>query len=336
MDNKKAIEYYDELILNYLTGSLTSTQIIELHEWIKESANNHEYFIQKYEIWFSSLPLESNDRYNKDEAFKEFEARLQQQQVNKPPRKSVLYFLFRYSAIVIIVFTLAYYFFTIGRTTVQDTFQNISVEAPAGSKTKLYLPDGSLVWLNNGSKITYSQGFGVTNRNIDLNGEGYFEVKKNKNLPFLVTTRTFRVQVLGTVFDCKDYPEDDEAFVSLFQGKVELRSLQKKGLKAILLPGRKAIINKSDGSITFGENMHNKSQWKEDIILFDEETLSKIVKELERSYNAKIRVKNDSLETFRFYGQFNRSEQSLEDVLNALSATGKIKYTIEQNQITIY
>ena len=79
----------------------------------------------------------------------------------------------------------------------KDTFADISVEAPLGSKTKLYLPDGTLVWLNAGSRMTYSQGFGVDNRKVELEGEGYFEVKRNEKVPFFVKTKDLQLQVLG-------------------------------------------------------------------------------------------------------------------------------------------
>lgn len=110
------------------------------------------------------------------------------------------------------------------------------MEAPLGSRTKLTLPDGTLVWLNAGSRITYSQGFGVGNRKIELIGEGYFEVKRNEEVPFLVKTNSLLVKVLGTKFNFRDYPDDAEAIVSLSEGKVALNNLLKKEKEAFCYP----------------------------------------------------------------------------------------------------
>lgn len=85
------------------------------------------------------------------------------------------------AAILIILLPLAGYWG--GMETVKSGFSDIVVEAPMGARTKLYLPDGTLVWLNAGSKITYSQGFSVDNRDLTLEGEGYFEVKRNEEVP---------------------------------------------------------------------------------------------------------------------------------------------------------
>ena len=84
-----------------------------------------------------------------------------------------------------------------GRSECKDTFADISVEAPLGSRTKLYLPDGTLVWLNAGSRMTYSQGFGVDNRKVELEGEGYFEVQRNEKLPFFVKTKDLQFAGIG-------------------------------------------------------------------------------------------------------------------------------------------
>ena len=141
--------------------------------------------------------------------------------------------LWRYAAIIAVILAVGCFSYWQGGVNVKDTFADISVEAPLGSRTKLYLPDGTLVWLNAGSRMTYSQGFGVDNRMIELEGEGYFEVRRNEKLPFFVKTKDLQLQVLGTKFNFRDYPEDHEVVVSLLEGKVELNNLLKKEKEAI-------------------------------------------------------------------------------------------------------
>ena len=210
-------------------------------------------------------------------------------------------------------------------------------ETPYGEKSKVVLSDGTVVWLNAGSTLKYSNKFNTANRKVELNGEGYFEVRRNEKLPFFVKTKDLQLQVLGTKFNFRDYPEDHEVVVSLLEGKVELNNLLKKEKEAILAPDERAILNKTNGRMTVETvTASNASQWTDGYLFFDEELLPDIVKELERSYNVTIRIANDSLNTFRFYGNFVRREQSIQEVLDALASTEKIQYKIEERNITIY
>ena len=192
-------------------------------------------------------------------------------------------------------------------------------------------------WLNAGSRITYSQGFGVGNRKIELIGEGYFEVKRNEEVPFLVKTNSLLVKVLGTKFNFRDYPDDAEAIVSLSEGKVALNNLLKKEKEAFLLPNERVVLNKKNGRMHVEySTVSNALQWTNGYLFFDEELLPDVVKELERSYNVKIQIASDTLNTFRFYGNFVHREQNIQEVLEALSATRKIHYIIEGHNITLY
>ena len=302
-------KHMDELIVTYLTEGLDKSALAELKAWIAASTENENYFIQQREVWFSAVSREAALKYNKDKAFHTFKNRIEsQKEVEKTSRRGFrLSALWRYAAIVTVILAVGCFSYWQGGVDVKDTFADISVEAPLGSRTKLYLPDGTLVWLNAGSRMTYSQGFGVDNRMIELEGEGYFEVRRNEKLPFFVKTKDLQLQVLGTKFNFRDYPEDHEVVVSLLEGKVELNNLLKKEKEAVLAPDERAILNKTNGLMTVETvTASNASQWTGGYLFFDEELLPDIVKELERSYNVTIRIANDSLNTFRFYGNFVR------------------------------
>ena len=332
-------KHIDELIATYLTEGLDKNALAELKAWIAASPENKNYFIQQREVWFSAVSREAASKYNKDKAFDTFKKRIgNRKEIEKTSHHGFrLSMLWRYAAIIAVILAVGCFSYWQGGVNVKDTFADISVEAPLGSRTKLYLPDGTLVWLNAGSRMTYSQGFGVDNRMIELEGEGYFEVRRNEKLPFFVKTKDLQLQVLGTKFNFRDYPEDHEVVVSLLEGKVELNNLLKKEKEAILAPDERAILNKTNGRMTVETvTASNASQWTDGYLFFDEELLPDIVKELERSYNVTIRIANDSLNTFRFYGNFVRREQSIQEVLDALASTGKIQYKIEERNITIY
>lgn len=322
-------KHIDELIANYLTEGLDKNALDELKTWIAASAENQQYFIRQREIWFSAVSREAASVYDKDKAFENFRNRVEsQKEIQSTSRRGFsLSALWRYAAVVAIIIAVGCISYWQGEVNVKDTFADISVEAPLGSKTKLYLPDGTLVWLNAGSRMTYSQGFGVDNRKVELEGEGYFEVKRNEKIPFFVKTKDLQLQVLGTKFNFRDYPEDHEVVVSLLEGKVGLNNLLREEKEAVLSPDERAVLNKANGLLTVESvTASNASQWTDGYLFFDEELLPDIAKELERSYNVKIHIANDSLKTFRFYGNFVRREQNIQEVLEALASTEKMQY----------
>lgn len=332
-------KHIDELIANYLTEGLDKNALDELKTWIAASAENQQYFIRQREIWFSAVSREAASVYDKDKAFENFRNRVEsQKEIQSTSRRGFsLSALWRYAAVVAIIIAVGCISYWQGEVNVKDTFADISVEAPLGSKTKLYLPDGTLVWLNAGSRMTYSQGFGVDNRKVELEGEGYFEVKRNEKIPFFVKTKDLQLQVLGTKFNFRDYPEDHEVVVSLLEGKVGLNNLLREEKEAVLSPDERAVLNKANGLLTVESvTASNASQWTDGYLFFDEELLPDIAKELERSYNVKIHIANDSLKTFRFYGNFVRREQNIQEVLEALASTEKMQYKIEERNITIF
>ena len=332
-------KHIDELIANYLTEGLDKNALDELKTWIAASAENQQYFICQREIWFSAVSREAASVYDKDKAFENFRNRVEsQKEIQSTSRRGFsLSALWRYAAVVAIIIAVGCISYWQGEVNVKDTFADISVEAPLGSKTKLYLPDGTLVWLNAGSRMTYSQGFGVDNRKVELEGEGYFEVKRNEKIPFFVKTKDLQLQVLGTKFNFRDYPEDHEVVVSLLEGKVGLNNLLREEKEAVLSPDERAVLNKANGLLTVESvTASNASQWTDGYLFFDEELLPDIAKELERSYNVKIHIATDSLKTFRFYGNFVRREQNIQEVLEALASTEKMQYKIEERNITIY
>lgn len=287
------------------------------------------------EIWFSAVDEQQLSRFDKDAAFARFQKRVSVAQ-NFQPKRHLRWL--SYAAAVALMVAVSYFSFKGGQSNVESSFGEIVVEAPQGSRTQMTLPDGTKVWLNAGSKISYTQGYSLVNRLVTLVGEGYFEVAHNEQLPFRVSSKDLQVSVLGTKFNFRDYPTDAEAIVSLAEGKVALDDLSHSGKETVYLtPNQRAVMNKQTGKISVEDyTVSNSIQWTNGNLIFDGEPLKDIIKDLERSYNVKITIADKSLLTLRFYGDFIRQEQSLNEVLDALSATGKINYKAEGRNITLY
>lgn len=302
----------------------------------KKSHSKNEKSIADHDkqvLWFSALAADDSHVYDVDKAFDHFVSRTRQKRHTFLSISKVVY-----GAAAVILFlitsTICYWW---GEQQLQNQFANIWVEAPLGAKTKLVLPDSTLVWLNAGSKIVYSQGFGVKDRHLRLNGEAYFEVTKNEKLPFDVMTKELNVKVLGTKFNFRNYDEDEEVTVNLLEGKVQLENYVKKMGINYLSPSEKVTLNKLTGEMIISRaEARNAKEWTNDGLFFDEMPLSDIVKELNRSYNVEIHIADERLAPKRFYALFNRKEQTIYNVLDIITATNQVKYKVAGDSILLY
>lgn len=336
--------HIEDLIVTYLSEGLDPKSLEDLQNWVSASPKNKEYFVKKQEIWFSSICVKEESMYDKEEAFTKFQNRVknseQAKSIEKEEKPVINIYKILYRAAVVSFFlAISYISYWQGSRGGKGNLANIMiVEAPLGSKTKLYLPDGTLVWLNAGSKISYFQDFGIVSRDVELIGEAYFEVTKNKKVPFNVKSKELNVQVLGTKFDFRNYPDDKEVLVALLEGKVSFVDPLKKNPVKYLSPDQKVVFDKQTGNAVISRiKAINASGWTNGFLFFDEELLSDMTKELERSYNVEIEITNESLKGYRFYGNFIQREQSIQEIMEILASTGKIHYRIkDKDHIVIY
>ncbi|MCI1778859.1 MAG: DUF4974 domain-containing protein [Bacteroidales bacterium] len=333
--SKDRIDYW---ITEYTKGESADLQAItELENWIGYSPKNLRYFIRRLEKRVSQSNSNKEKVFNKDKAYKEFKKHIGLHE-NEPEKISFrIPVILRYAFMATIICAFSYISFKTGRNDIKSNFSNIVVEAPRGSRVKLHLPDSTLIWLNAGSSLSYSQGFGIRDRKVELEGEGYFEVAHNKKMPFLVRSRNIEIKVLGTRFDFRDYKEDTEAAVTLMQGSISLKNLFNNNEKSILKPNEKAVLDKENGSIDINTSeAADACSWTKNFLCFDNEKLEEIINELQRSYNVNILLSNKSLGKIRFYGIFIRREHSIDEILEDLTLTRKIRYEKTSEGFIIY
>lgn len=330
----------DELITAYFSQEQNNDELKELRDWIIASTDNKAYFMQMQEVWFSVIGANKEFRFDKEKAFQRFLARIEvnseeSTDISQNQRKFMFYFR-RIAAAVALLVVFAGSGYWIGNNNIHTEIKDVSIEAPLGSRTKLFLPDGTLVWLNAGSNITYSQKFGINERKVMLKGEGYFEVTKNKDLPFIVRTNDMDVRVLGTKFNFRNYAEDEEVRVTLLEGNVKINYGLNNEEIHFLTPNQQIVLDKKTGTtrISFVNAIHSQL-WTKGLIFFDEERLPDITKDLERSYNVKINIADSSLRNYRFYGNFTRTEQTIQEVLDVLASTKRLNYKIDGKVITL-
>jgi ferric-dicitrate binding protein FerR (iron transport regulator) len=287
------------------------------------------------EIWFSSAAADDTHPYDVEEGYRRF---AQRTGIGKRTisRQNIRRISLRVAAAASVLLMVAYASFQQGSNQIKNRFADITIEAPWGSRTRSVLPDGTVVWINAGTRLTYSQGFGVNDRQVRLVGEGYFEVTHNTAQPFNVHTDELSVEVLGTKFNFRNYADDDEVTVALIEGKVKVDNHLKQHDVAVLMPNEKAILNKKSHRMKLSRvNAHNSAEWTNGHLFFDEELLPDIVRELERNYDVHITIADSTLYSLRFYAQFIRKEQPIDEVLQILSSTEKMTYSIDGKNITL-
>ena len=207
------------------------------------------------------------------------------------------------------------------------------IQVPEGSTSSFTLPDGTSVILNSGSRLSYLSDFGSTHRDVRLDGEAYFDVIHNEELPFRVNTDRLIVTDLGTAFNLRNYSSDADAQIALVQGKVEF-SHGAQECSTPMNPGEIALLDKETGLSSVAEGrLENVVCWISGHITFDDESLDSIVRKLERSYNVSISIERPELGAIRFNGSFDKSSTTVAEILTALSATGKISFRAQNNTI---
>ena len=336
---KETINHIDDLIILSLCGELDHEGQRELRDWMAISDEHRNYVQSQEETWFSAINEKELAKYDASKAFESFLDYIGQARKGRPEITSHrLYRLLRYAAMIAVVALASFFAYQYGQKKLSREFAEIVIEPASGSRTRTVLPDGTSVWLNSGSRLTYSQGFGLIDRQVSLEGEGFFEVTKNKKLPFSVKSKTLQVNVLGTKFNFRDYPDDSEAEIVLSEGFVSLKSLIPNSHETqTLIPGQRAVLNKKTGQFEFDDYDSKKSRlWTQGFLVFDGESIYTIAKKLERCYGVKVTVSSKVLEQNHFYGDFIRQEHSLTDVLEALSGTGKLHYKINGKNVMLY
>jgi len=205
-----------------------------------------------------------------------------------------------------------------------------TLSTPRGGQYQVVLSDGSKVWLNAASSLYFPSVFSGNQRVVELTGEAYFEVAKNKEMPFLVKVGDMQVKVLGTHFDVNAYADENAIKTSLLEGSVKITKGNASGL---LKPGEQAILNNKEDKveITYA-NMDEVMAWKNGLFQFDGADITTIMREIGRWYNVEI-VYNGKVPMRRFEGKISRNAL-LSEVLRILELSN-VKFKIEGNKIIV-
>ncbi len=358
-----------KLLVKHINGELLNeSDRIRVDEWLKASKENKSYYNSLKALWFS---YELNDLHvteSRSNVWNRIEERaLTQEEKNK---KTVHDFNWKraisIAASIIVVVSIGITFYLYNRT---DDTEFYKFTADSGSRSKIELVDGTVVYLNSETELLVPKDFGENNRNVKLTGEAYFAVTKTKNKSlFIVEANDLSIKVLGTEFNVKSYPEEGTIETTLEKGKVEIiKRNETENRKIVTLePNQRAIFVKKEGFIALTEidvdsvsnelildrtqnrlpqrqeklvlkdNIETQlyTSWKDGKLEFESEKFGNLVVRLERWYGIDIKVKTDSIKSVEYTGTF--INETLEQALDALKMTLPFNYTMDIEQNIVY
>lgn len=322
MRNSDYIHLFDK----FLQKQATPEEVRQLIEWLKKDAAFSSWADAEWETASSEMNPELRQRL-----FRQIQEKIQPGAKAVPMRRRTVYAGFRQIAATLLLMLatgLGIYFYTVRQLAMPD----MVVAVEKGQKASVTLPDGSRVWVNSDSRLTYGSRFNAKERILQLEGEAYFEVTPDKDRPFIVETNRLSVQALGTSFDVKNYEEEDQISTVLMTGKVKVES-EKDCI--FLEPNEKVTFNKTTGSMRKStiEDAGGYADWKFNLLSFRAETFERIVHTLERHYNTRIVFESESLKKYRFTGSIGNT--SLESVLQILSLTSPLAYEVKDSLIVL-
>lgn len=334
-----------------------------LHDfWRIQPENDSQYAENKYRNLVQQIKNMRIDegKFNQDDHFINGD----EENTNNKKKK---WLLAGGSLVVLFITAILFFFYSGKQLSQKDTAEfdaKNEISTKSGSKTSLVLPDGTKVWLNANSQLTYEKHYGNKLREVTLIGEAYFDVVKSKEKPFVIHTAKMDIKVFGTAFNVKCYPGEKTTETSLVRGSIEV-TLKDRKEKIMLKPNEKLVINNQDDSpkkntvssssgkvieskttiekpiialthltLLPADNTIIETAWVQNRLVFSSETFEEVVLKMERWYNVKIYIMNESLKEERLTGNFEK--ETVTDALNALKLTTKFYYSLKNNNINIY
>lgn len=319
------------IITKYLEGKATEAEQKVLLEWLREKENRHVFNRVKSE-WKNNtgttqISAEATESWNR------IQDRLMQKSYSGWQESRKIQQYLRIAAIFFFVVSLGISGWFISQKSWQANEVFTRVVAENGQISKVELPDGTEVWLNSGSEISYGSRFSTQNRNIVLQGEAYFQAAKNEALPLVVSAGELQVKVLGTKFNVNAYANSGSVDVVLEEGSVELLNSKVASFNFILKPGELAKFDISSRQLVVSQiNPERVTSWKDGILNIYDQTMVEVVKRLETRYNQKFEL-TDEIKNFRY--TFTITNEPLDEIIRLMEKITPIK-AIQKEDVIVF
>lgn len=325
MDTQKHID--EQILLGYYAGSLSADQKREVEQWIQDSEENRKLARDVQYIYMATDTLNTIKMVNSAEALEQVKKRF-----HKSAQTNYLVWFQRVAAILMLPLLISTIYFV----TRHEPVEYIEVKTNPGMVAVVNLPDGSKVWLNSGSYLKHPQKFTGDTRTVDLDGEAYFSVQKDKSKRFIVNTPfDLRAEVLGTEFNMEAYKGNDQVTTSLVSGSVRLsfRNKENNEESFIMKPDDEVAYNiKTKGIKANTSYLPTQIAWKDGLVIFRNTSFEEALNILSKRFNTEFIVKNDLLYENSFTGTF--SGQHLTLILEHFRLSSGIQYKFIDPEIS--
>lgn len=307
------------LLPRYCTGQVTDAERKRVKCWMNESEENRRMVQAHFILYLSSNPK----KVSAEKALSKVKHRMQRHRMS-----AWLRYIERTTAILFIPVAAAAILWLYHQNDGKQISPQIcEVKVSPGMTASLVLPDSTVVFLNSGSSLSYPTFFSGNTREVELNGEAYFQVTRNPRKKFIVfTPHRSRIEVLGTCFNVEAYKQDDNITTTLIDGKVNFLFNRNDSVKKVVLaPMQKLIYNAGSNEVKLHETTGlPETAWRENEIMFDNTPLEEILHELTKVYNVEFTVKSERLKKSRFTGRFRN--QPLERALEYFKNSSKMHW----------
>lgn len=340
------------MLKRFVSDESDAAEQEEINSWVSDQPDRQTIIDQVRTIW--NTPAEQKVDWDVDASWQRYLDRygVEDQtpivrQINsetdktriiehQPVRPSRFGYVATAASILLICSVLAVIYLMTDRNAELPLVTMQEIITPRGQKSTLQLSDGSRVTLNADSKLSIPSDFGLTNRTLYLEGEGYFEVEHDPSKPFRVYTGEVYTEVLGTAFNIKSYEDDEPPRVEVVvaEGLVELGKESVNGSRlALLNPNQMGVVSEA-GKINISEvpDLDLKIGWINGLLVFDNAEFSEVARQLERRFNINIKVDDETIYSRRLTATFG--PESLSEILNVIAVSLQLEMHREKNTIT--
>jgi ferric-dicitrate binding protein FerR (iron transport regulator) len=321
----------DSLLVKYKQGTLSAQEEQQLFDWVRQSPLNQQLFEETQKIWQMSQDPAAGIDFGTNQEWIKLSNQIGLSPLHKATQahhstkvRHLNPWMWRSMAAAVALLLIAY--FTLNQWGSPDN-ENQIITKTTGSKGKqrYRLPDGSIVWLNENSTVSYPEKFNAHKREIHLTGEAFFEVAENPLKPFIIHGGHTVTQVLGTSFNLKTKPDEDIVEVTVVSGKVSFFKEDAPGQKVILTAGLKGLYQKSLDSVYRSVNTDfNFRAWQDNRLIFENLLLQEVINILEKQYKIVIKPANPAILNCRFTSTFEQAR--LEEILQAITLSLDLHY----------
>lgn len=321
-----------ELIARCLDKSASEAEKQELLQWINESKENESLYFTMKELYeagnWNTLRQEADTIGN----WQQLRTKIDESNQPAKNKKFRIIHLVKYAAILVLGAVISVMFLKLNSSkNINPEFKN-QIVTGIGERSQLVLPDGTKVWVNSCSSVSYKYDYGTNSRNVYLEGEAYFKVTKNEELPFIVHTQGAEIKALGTAFNVTAYHNDVELSAVLLEGSISFKQVGNENAQ-VIKPGEKITYSKSTQLTNIEEvNAESYVAWSNGETSFEHLKMDEITKRLQRNYHVTFVLQNEKIKNMHFTGTF-RNYESLEQILKVISTNTDLNCKIIRDTV---